>query len=545
LTSKKLKFGILCNGNTLQKWQTDAIYHLLNDPHFALTFIITNDNPISKESYFKKIFSSTLLFRQYETRLLKVAARQPVSMATVFKEVETLKVKTTNKGKYSQYFKDEDIKQIENKKLDFLIRFGFGILKGDVLNVAKYGIWSFHHGDEKKFRGGPAGFWEIFSNTPTTACILQRLTPTLDGGIILKKGVFKTTHHSYSFHLNTLFTHTAIWIKQVGLSILYNGDVAMVSAPQKEQLPINKAPTNFTFIRFLLLLGFNKLKFWYNSLFQVELWAIAILKNTKEDLFLNKTLQAKWLPDDKKKSYRADPFITTLQNHQVIFFERYNYSTQKGHIAAITIGSESNSEVEVLNTSLHYSYPFIFINNDETYCLPEGYMGKTASAYTINKQLQLKQHRHLLNGVKAIDPSLLLYNNKYWLFCTINNALHNAQLFIFYSDSLDGEFIPHLLNPVKTDISSARPAGSFFEQNGSIIRPSQNCSKTYGGSLMLNKIITLTETEYKEELINEIKPFDKQFNKGLHHISINNNTIVIDSKKYIYSLSLAIKRLLG
>lgn len=545
MSDKKLKFGILCNCLTLQQWQANAINHLLQDPHFELALIVINDNSVTKESYFKKVFSSTLLFRQYETRFLKIAAKQPSNMVPAFKGIETLKVKTINKGKYSQYFEISDVEKIESKELDFIIRFGFGILKGDILNASKHGIWSYHHGDEKEFRGGPPGFWEIFRGKPTTACILQRLTPTLDGGIVLKKGVFKTTNHSYSYHLDTIFTNTAIWLKQVGLDILYNDKVVNKVLPSKEKLPINKAPTNGVLIIFFLLLLKNKIKFWYISLFQVEIWSVGILQNTKKDLFSKQPLQAKWLEDTKKLSYRADPFVTTINNRQVIFFERYNYSNHKGHIAGIPVEGDSNKEVEVLNTSSHYSYPFIFRDKDQVLCLPEGYMEKTASLYSIESKLELVQPKPLLKDIEAIDSSLLFHNNKYWLFCTINKQLHNAQLYIFYSDSLDDEFKPHLLNPVKTDISSARPAGSFFEFEGSIIRSSQNCSETYGGSLMLNKIFKLTETDYKEELVKEIKPFDKQFNKGLHHISIDNDTIVVDSKKYIYSLIQAIKRLLG
>ncbi len=545
MSDKKLKFGILCNSLNFQQWQATAIHHLLNDPHFELELIVINNNPIVKESYFKKIFSSTLLFRQYETRFLKVEAKKPVTLDARINSVDTLKVKTINKGKYSQYFQETDIKEIENKNLDFLIRFGFGILKGDILNAAKYGIWSFHHGDEKEFRGGPPGFWEILRNKSTTSCILQRLTPTLDGGIVLKKGTFKTTNHSYSYHLNTLFTHTAIWIKQVGLDILYNNKPIEVETDIKEPLPLNKAPKNLTFILFLFVLFRNKLKFWFTSLFQVEIWAVGILKNKKEELFSNVPLQAQWLDDDKKLSYRADPFITTINNHQVIFFERYNYTNHKGHIAATIIDGANVNEQEILKTNSHYSYPFIFKNKEQLYCVPEGYMEKAAKLYSIGENLKLASKKTLLPRIEAIDTSILFYNNKYWLFCTINKWLHNAQLYIFYSDSLDDEFTPHLLNPVKTDIASARPAGSFFEYEGNIIRPSQNCSETYGGSLMLNKISKLSETEYKEELIKELKPFDKQFDKGFHHISMDGDTIAIDSKKYIYSLSQAFKRMFG
>ena len=40
----------------------------------------------------------------------------------------------------------------------FMLRVGFNIIRGEILNVPKYGVWSFHHDDEVKYRGGPAGY---------------------------------------------------------------------------------------------------------------------------------------------------------------------------------------------------------------------------------------------------------------------------------------------------------------------------------------------------------------------------------------------------
>ena len=69
---------------------------------------------------------------------------------------------------------------------------GGGILKGDILNVAKNGIISFHHGDNDYNRGGPPGFWEVYYKIPKTGFIIQRLNENLDAGNVLFKGYFET-----------------------------------------------------------------------------------------------------------------------------------------------------------------------------------------------------------------------------------------------------------------------------------------------------------------------------------------------------------------
>ena len=44
------------------------------------------------------------------------------------------------------------------------------------------GVWSYHHGDNRVNRGGPAGFWEVFEQWDVTGSILQVLSEELDAG---------------------------------------------------------------------------------------------------------------------------------------------------------------------------------------------------------------------------------------------------------------------------------------------------------------------------------------------------------------------------
>ena len=53
-----------------------------------------------------------------------------------------------------------------------------------MLNASKNGIFSFHHGDNLLFRGGPPDFGVYFSK-PLTGFIIQKLTNVLDGGEII------------------------------------------------------------------------------------------------------------------------------------------------------------------------------------------------------------------------------------------------------------------------------------------------------------------------------------------------------------------------
>ena len=57
------------------------------------------------------------------------------------------------------------------------------MIKKPLLNVPKVGTLSFHHGDMKKYRGQPAGFWELFNNEKKIKITVQLLSEKLDAGI--------------------------------------------------------------------------------------------------------------------------------------------------------------------------------------------------------------------------------------------------------------------------------------------------------------------------------------------------------------------------
>lgn len=77
-------------------------------------------------------------------------------------------------------------------EFDRIIRCGSAILRGGILDVSKYGVFSFHHGDNRKYRGGPSGFWEVFNRDPSSGFIIQKLNQELDGGNIYVRGNLMT-----------------------------------------------------------------------------------------------------------------------------------------------------------------------------------------------------------------------------------------------------------------------------------------------------------------------------------------------------------------
>jgi hypothetical protein len=275
------------------------------------------------------------------------------------------------------------------------------------------------------------------------------------------------------------------------------------------------------------------------KLFYIEVWNIGIVRKNIS-VFLNFPNQKiEWLPNPKFLTFRADPFGFIGRNgDKNIVFEHYNHWSRKGEIRSLKIDDnlKISSEKEILNQQKHLSYPYIFSDGEKKFSLVESYKEKKLTLYKVNDGVVFEKVCDLFEGLEIVDPSIVKHNGKWWLFFTQNNH-GDEKLYLAFSDNLSGGWKMHPGNPIKNDITSARPAGEIFSYNGVLFRPAQNCIKTYGGSVMINRIFSLTEENYEER--EEIQLYPDQLGSypdGMHHIaSLGENLTLIDGKKKVFA----------
>lgn len=551
MANKKLRIGIMCLGDSLPQWQRLCIEKLLATGNAELSLIIL-DSPKNypRRSLAKKITDAgfkNILFNIYLRFLYRPASIQTCSVADLFNSVPTIECVVKKKGKYSQYFTPEDIGTIKNHDLDIILRFGFNIIRGEILQSARYGVWSFHHDDEQKYRGGPPCFWEIYQNDPQTGSILQRLTEKLDAGVILKKGIFRTKNYSYARNVDQAYFESAKWPAMVCNDIVRGAADYTEAAPAVTHAPIYKYPDNLQLIRFLFTITANKLKAAWNQLFVMQYWNVGLIKKNVNELIQNPSGQkVSLLKHRNNKTFNADCFGIRTDNKVDILFEELDYSTdKKGKILFASIdnnGAEiARGEVSGIQNDIHSSYPFLFKEEDRLFMIPETGAKKQVLLYEADQKNGVQNWNKravLLDGAAFADTTLLKHEGKYWLFYTIHNEEYDGDLHlhIAYANKLDGPYTSHPQNPVKISARSARPAGNIFkDKNGNLIRPAQNFCKTYGGSVVLNKIDILTETCFKETEIDELKPFHPFYKDGLHTLNIiDEETVLVDMKRHVF-----------
>lgn len=535
----KLRMAVMCSGYAFEAWQAQCLRQVLELDFVEPVLLVRDARTYSRPSFLEKVISypyRSFLYRFHKRFFLKAESMKIVDMEPELAHVPVLDCVPVIKGKFSEHFTREDIERIKGYQPDFILRFGFNIIRGEILECATYGVWSYHHSDEQKYRGGPAGWWEIWKNDDVTGAILQRLNHRLDAGIILKKGWFRTIKKSYSANVDQLLFDSSEWVKQVCIDIR-NGNVGYFnSAPIVTSAPIYKYPLNWQFVTGCLKKLGHALAFHWEELFRAEQWNIAVVRQPIGTVALGGiTTAADWLPPYTGEGYHADPFGYDDGEKRVILFECYDYKLRRAVVAPEGLGNAGPA----IKEGYHLSYPFTIHHAGEIYCIPETFENRTVNLYKLNrKSNQWEFQKYLLQDRDAIDSTLIFHNKKWWLFCTLQEQGANTKLFIYHSDDFDGPYIPHLNNPVKTDIRSARPAGTPFTLNEKLYRPSQDCSSTYGARVVINEIIKLDEISFEEKAINTIAPLSSwEFNKGLHTISAFGNVTLIDGKKYMFSWS--------
>ena len=545
----KLRIGILLDDDTVPAWLYKMFQQINNGYYAEIVLVVKNNSKhsIRKKNLFKKLIKNfnTIIFSSYVKYDEKL--HKPKHNAFSLKNInDILNTKTINvipnKTKFRDIFKDEDIDKIKKENIDIFIRSGFRILSGEILKVAKYGIWSYHHADNLVNRGGPTGFWEIFQKWKETGVTLQILSEDLDNGQILFKSFSRTINNSLILNKNNYYWKSLSFIPNkmkelfdLGEIKFFNNIKELNSNPTFYSNPLyqKKNIGNLKMIFFLAKKLHENISSKFSNIFYLEQWILLFKINDSNSMSKTFFRFKKLIPPVDR--FWADPFVIERKNNFYIFIEEFLYTTNKGHISLITMDKLGNysEPVKVLEKNYHMSYPFIIENDGNLYMIPETKQNKTIDLYKCIKfPNEWEYEMTLINNIEAVDTTIIFKNKKFWLFTNIavNKGSSNLEeLYIFFSDNLhSNNWAPHPKNPVISDIKKSRPAGKFFTHNNNLYRPSQNNTICYGYAMKINKVITLNEFDYVEEEVNSIYPNWDASITATHTLNHDGKLTVID-----------------
>ena len=447
--------------------------------------------------------------------------------------------------RFSDFVEADDIQVIAEHQLDILLRFGFRILRGDILTTPKHGVWSFHHGDNQRMRGGPAGVWDLLLGEDSQGVILQRLNEDLDGGMVIDRGWYGTD--IWSLHRQNHQVFMQAWnmlprnidaLHQLGAETFFRRLQEQQRGLEFYSRPMRVAPGNLTAVKLLSGHAWRYLSEKLQLLFMQRQWVLLVskpgsLEPTRSMWRLNEIIP----PADR---IWADPFVVSRDGVHTIFIEEKTNARRDGFISVMQINAQgvATRPKSIIERPYHMSYPFVFEYQQQWYMVPETANGNVIEVYRCEQFPDRWEHsHHLLENIEAYDTTLLEYQGRWWLFALVNTNKHlreiSSELHIFHADNpLATDWQPHPRNPVVTDIRSARPAGRFFEFNGKLYRPSQNCGVRYGYGMKFNRVVELTTENYEECCEDEVLPNWDWRVCATHTYNVDNTFTVSDALRY-------------
>ncbi|MDB4638254.1 hypothetical protein OAE64_00030 [bacterium] len=534
-----MRIGILIKDfEQLSNWELRIIENIKNDSNLELILLIKDGRSLKKRYQFKTIISKGVFkIQKYIERRFLFKERHTVKKQAVINylnKIDTIEVRP-QKRNFVDFFDKSQCIVVKQYNLDIILRHNFGIIRGEILNSSKYGIWSFHHGDNKINRGGPPGFWEMVLDHKFIGVTLQKLTPELDGGIVIDKAYFNK-HWSYIKTKDLIFEGSVSLLFK-NIKNLSKNNIRY----RKSKLYYNKLykhPNIFYVFKYLLAF-YSTLSKKIFQLFLSKLFAIRFYKWSLfigNGDFLNSTLYRVKPVEMPRGEYWADPFIHKFNNELYVFFENFTYKDKKGKISCGKIvDSKIEEVVDVLDLEYHLSFPFLFEEKGSLFMIPETNQNKRLEIYKCLKfPKKWELYSTAFEGEIIADSHVYKENENLWLF--LNKAQNSIlpidnELYIYKIDSLKlNKITPHSQNPVIIDSRVARNAGGIFEYNGICYRPSQaNIEGIYGRNLNINEIKKINIDEYEEKISEIVKPNFLRNIRSVHHVAVSEKYFVIDA----------------
>lgn len=118
-----------------------------------------------------------------ELGLLRKSSKIHVEEVDTFTDAEVIRTDVITDGAWSE-FPDEIVDAVSAQS-EVAIRYGYGLIKGDILDAPEQGVLSFHPADIRQYRGmGPPQAY--LDGKRTMGVSLQRLNNDIDGGELIE-----------------------------------------------------------------------------------------------------------------------------------------------------------------------------------------------------------------------------------------------------------------------------------------------------------------------------------------------------------------------
>ena len=469
----------------LAQWQTQALSEAMNQGlSIGLIAVCNDDRKITYQFKHAGYYALAIISRKF------MAMNKPtLRNALNFETIPRIYFDSEWEGAWQRI-----PNHIANEfaGFDVAIKFGMNLLRDPDALPLKFGVLSYHHGDPERYRGRPAGYYEMRDGEYVQGIIVQTLSNVLDGGRILARGFAPVAKHSYARTLDTAY-RAGVPLLQIALrNLSLDRDIEL-----KTLGPNFRLPNNLSIIKFVSRMVAKKFSRLSYGLFREKRWLVGRLTAPINASGHNLISQHHIEPVQPPNGYTfaADPMRAS---DGTAFCELLNGKTGLGEIARWT-GSEWKF-LQGTHFTAHASYPFLVNHDGVTYMLAEVASASSPTLWQLTDDLTQVVNQIPLQGLteeRLIDTTLYLHHGVWYLFAG-HEQTGLYELELWHAPNLFGPFTKHPSSPIAIDPRGARMAGGIVVQGSAIYRFGQDCSQGYGRRIITHQIVELSADAYEE-----------------------------------------------
>jgi hypothetical protein len=477
-----VKVGVFVDHDGLAAWQADALRRLGPDVAFVI-YDCLNSRPERRRLRFALYYLLNLFtVRNPLTRRADVPADLHMLACRPF-ESEWEGVWQRLPGAL--------LKQIRGDAPDVLVKFGMGLLRVPDATELPVPILSYHHGNPERFRGRPAGFYEMLSGERVMGQVVQRLSNALDSGEVAATAETRVVPHSYRSTLMQAYAVSPLLLAPAIRTVLAEA-AAKPAHPGRNY----RLPGNLTVLRLVAAMAKRALARLGYGLFKEKIWRVATVAAEANIGSVMAAMEDRrcWSEVPTPRGYRflADPFFHPDGG---LLVEGLATRSARGRLLWIDGGRAR----VVSGRGGHFSYPCCLEVAGSCFVIPEVSDWAPALAYPIAGERLGEPFELALPGrPRLLDPTGFVHGGVVYLFGNVA-AEGGGVLRLWSGDRLDGEFVEHPASPIRISPDGGRMGGAIVELDNRLMRIGQDFRGGYGDGLSFFHIQRIDRDTYVEE----------------------------------------------
>jgi hypothetical protein len=516
-----MRVGLLVDRMTVTRWQEEAIRRLGGGIEL-IVYNCTNPPPSPRR------------LRHYPYYLLNIVSlRGPLTRHTRLpgdiRISQRVDFKCKIKGNW-QSLPQALVDRMNADELSAIIKFGLGLLK--VPEQLSAPILSYHHGDPRKFRGRPAGFYELLAGESVLGQVVQILSNQLDSGRVAAYAETPVRRHSYRATMREAYTASPLLLRQALRCVANRETLDFQPSGRAYRLPSLVTVLRFVGQRLTAML--QKLAY---GCFIEKQWQVAeAAAGSEKQLSLQQfPPMASWRSARPPQGFRflADPFPNPCGAG--ILVEALRSSTGLGEILQI----DADRARPLLSSAGHFSYPSTLVTSSGCYLLPEVCQWSLPKLFCLEKDgARPTGPLNMRRPARLVDPTLFDRDGTVYLFAN-DYSEGDFILRLWFARTIDGPFEEHPASPVCISPLGGRMGGLLFEENG-LYRFGQDGSDGYGNGIFLFRVLQLSRTSYRETMIDQLR-FSEV--RGPHTVNFAGDRVLFDFYRHRFAPLAGLRRL--